>query len=108
ILQAGAALGQFWATVKFGRGNVLMLSTYLVQIMEPSSLAGIRLDAASFDAIAIKSRVHFRRGFHDSGFAKTILLVGRTEPYLGTVRLDGLKYENVDLRKFYPYGDPAF
>ena len=57
---------------------------------------------------AIKSRVHFRRGFDDSGFAKTILLVEPVEPFLGTVRLDGLPYQNVDLKKFYPYGDPGF
>ena len=54
--------------------------------------------------IAIKSRVHFRRGFDDNGFAKTILLVEPEQPFLGTTRLDGLPYENVDLSKFYPYG----
>jgi microcystin degradation protein MlrC len=108
ILNATAGYGQFWVTIKFGRDNVLILSTYLVQIMEPSSLKGIGLDASRFDVIAIKSRVHFRRGFHDSGFAKTILLVEPVEPFLGTVRLDGLKYENVDLKKFYPYGNPSF
>ena len=48
--------------------------------------------------MAIKSRVHFRRGFDDNGFARTILLVEPTEPFLGTVRLDGLAYGNVDLR----------
>jgi len=24
------------------------------------------------------------------------------------VRLDKLRYENVDLKQFYPYGNPAF
>ena len=52
--------------------------------------------------------MHFRRGFDDSGFAKTILLVEPVEPFLGTVRLDGLPYQHVDLKKFYPYGDVAF
>jgi hypothetical protein len=47
-------------------------------------------------------------GFDDSGFAKTILLVEPIEPFLGTVRLDGLPYQNVDLKKFYPYGDVSF
>ena len=65
-------------------------------------------DVSTFKAIAIKSRVHFRRGFDDSGFAKTILLVEPVEPFLGTVRLDGLPYKNVDLKKFYPYGDVKF
>ena len=44
----------------------------------------------------------------DSGFAKTILLVEPVEPFLGTVRLDGLPYQNVDLKNFYPYGEPKF
>jgi hypothetical protein len=52
--------------------------------------------------------VHFRRGFHDNGFAKTILLVEPAEPFLGTMRLDALPYRNVDLKQFYPYGDPVF
>jgi len=87
---------------------VLVLSPYLVQIMETSTLSKIGLDPSAFQVIAIKSRVHFRRGFDDSGFAKTILLVEPMEPFLGTVRLDALDYRNVDLAHFYPYGDPAF
>jgi microcystin degradation protein MlrC len=97
-----------WVQIDFGAGNVLVISPYLAQIMEVSSLAEIGLDAAAFDVIAIKSRVHFRRGFDDNGFAKTILLVEPPEPFLGTVRLDGLKYENVDLRQYYPYGEVTF
>ena len=64
--------------------------------------------ADKFKVFAIKSRVHFRRGFDDSGFAKTILLVEPEQPFLGTVRLDALPYKNVDVRKFYPYGDVNF
>jgi microcystin degradation protein MlrC len=108
ILTAVERDGQFWVTISFGRGNVLVLSTYLVQIMEPAWLKPLGLDIDAFEAFAIKSRVHFRRGFHDSGFAKTILLVEPTEPFLGTVHLHALPYENVDLKRFYPYGEPAF
>jgi microcystin degradation protein MlrC len=108
IRNAVEGLGQFWAVIEFGRGNVLILSTYLVQIMEPFSLKNLGLDIAAFQVMAIKSRVHFRRGFHDNGFAKTILLVEPTEPFLGTVRLDQLPYQNVDLKRFYPYGSPNF
>ena len=100
--------GQRWVSIDFGRGNVLVISPYLVQIMEPSTLTDAGLDPASFKAIAIKSRVHFRRGFDDSGFARTILLVEPTEPFLGAVRLDALRYENLALRTFYPYGNPRF
>lgn len=56
--------------------------------------------------VAIKSRVHFHRGFDDSGYARTILLVEPPEPSLGTVRLEGLAYEALRLADFYPYGDP--
>jgi len=108
ILKAVEGYGQFWVSIKFGRNNVLILSTYLVQILEPFSLKDLDLDVSAFQIMAIKSRVHFRRGFHDNGFAKTILLVEPTEPFLGTVRLDKLPYENVDLKQYYPYGNPAF
>ena len=108
ILNAIESHGQFWVTIKFGRGNVLVLSTYLVQVIEPFSLGALGLDLDAFQVYAIKSRVHFRRGFHDNGFAKTILLVEPGEPFLGTVRLDKLRYENVDLKQYYPYGNPAF
>ena len=87
---------------------MLILSTYLVQIMEPFSLKALGLDIDSFEVMAIKSRVHFRRGFDDNGFAKTILLVEPDEPFLGTTRLDGLPYRNVDLTRYYPYGNPVF
>ncbi len=83
-----------------------MLSEYLTQMMDPHGLEGF--DVAQFKAFAIKSRVHFRRGFDDSGFAKTILLVEPEQPFLGTVRLDALPYKNVDVKKFYPYGDVSF
>lgn len=108
VMNAVEGYGQFWVVVKFGRGNVLVLSRYLVQVMEPQPLNALGFDVSDFKVISIKSRVHFRRGFDDSGFAKTILLVEPVEPFLGTVRLEGLPYQNVDLKKFYPYGDPQF
>jgi microcystin degradation protein MlrC len=100
--------GQFWVVVRFGGDNVLILSTYLVQIMEPFGLRALGLDLDAFKVFAIKSRVHFRKGFDDNGFAKTILLVEPDQPFLGTVHLDALPYRNVDLKKFYPYGEVEF
>ncbi len=98
--------GQNWVCVAFGEGNVVVLSPFLVQIMHPEELWALGLAAADYDVIAIKSRVHFRRGFDDSGFAPTILLVEPEEPFLGTVRLEALPYRNLTLRDFYPYGGP--
>ena len=100
--------GNEWICVSFGQGNVLVLSPYLVQIMEPSELWQIGLKPDEFDVIAIKSRAHFRRGFDDSGFAPTILLVEPPQPFLGTVHLQALPYENLRLTDYYPYGDPNF
>jgi len=100
--------GKCWVAVEIERGNVVVLSPILVQITEIGKLREAGLDPDSFDIIAIKSRAHFRRGFDDNGFAETILLVEPTEPFLGTVRLDSLPYLHVDLKEFYPYGNPTF
>ena len=97
-----------WIHVSFGDGNVLVISRYLTQIIETASLLAAELQPDAFEIIAIKSRVHFRRGFDDTGFAQTILLVEPDQPFLGTVRLEGLTYKNIDLTRYYPYGDPVF
>ncbi|MBO9354906.1 hypothetical protein GG851_12985 [Bordetella petrii] len=94
--------------IAFGDGNLLILSRYLVQVKELEEISQRGVNAADFDILAIKSRVHFRRGFDDSGYAKAILVVEPDEPFLGTVRLDGLAYENIDLADFYPYGSPQW
>ena len=100
--------GRHWVSVAFGRGNVVLISEYLTQVMDPLGLTGPGFSIDQFKVFAIKSRVHFRRGFDDSGFAKTILLVEPEQPFLGTVRLEALPYRNVDISKFYPYGDVSF
>jgi microcystin degradation protein MlrC len=108
ILSVSERNGQLWVCIKFGQDNVLVLSPYLAQIIDPFPLQALGLDIGAFQVFAIKSRVHFRRGFHDNGFAKTILLVEPVEPFLGTIRLDKLPYKNVDLMHYYPYGNPDF
>ncbi|HWK51916.1 MAG TPA: MlrC C-terminal domain-containing protein, partial [Steroidobacter sp.] len=100
--RAGGA--QLWVSVKFGDGNVVVISPYLSQIVQPQSFTQLGIDPNSFKGFAIKSRVHFRRGFYDSGYAKTILLVEPDDPFVGTVRLEALNYKYLKLDKFYPYG----
>ena len=81
-------------------------ATFLAQVTEPAELWRLGLRAEDFDVVALKSRVHFRRGFDDSGFARTILLVEPDQPFLGTVRLDALPYRNLRVAEFYPFGGP--
>ena len=99
--------GRHWASVAFGRGNVVPISEYLTQVMGPLALTGPGFTIDQFKDFAITSRVH-RRGFDDSGFAKTILVVEPEQPFLGTVRLEALHYRTVDISTFYPYGDVSF
>jgi microcystin degradation protein MlrC len=98
--------GQSWALIGFGDGNVVVISPFLVQITETHELWNLGLKAEDFDIIAIKSRAHFRRGFDDSGFAQTILLVEPDQPFLGTVKLEALPFQHLRLKDYYPYGSP--
>ena len=100
----GSTAGQLWVSVKFGDGNVVVISPYLYQNTDPEAFMDIGINPNSFKAIAIKSRVHFRRGYYDSGYAKTILLVEPDQPFVGTVRLEALDYKHMKLTDFYPYG----
>ncbi len=102
------AAGQTWFHIGFGRGNVLVISPYLAQILDPATFRDMGLDTEKFDVFAIKSRAHFRRGFDDSGFAPTILLVEPPEPFMGTVRLEALPYAHLRLADYYPFSDPTF
>ncbi len=100
----GAQKQQLWVTVKFGDNNLLLITPYLYQNLEPTEFPEIGIDPASYRAIAIKSRVHFRRGYYDSGWAKTIILCEPDQPFVGTVRLEVLNYKYLKRDKFYPFG----
>ena len=95
------------AGVTYGEGNVVFLTPAYAQILYPERFRLGDIDPSDYDVFVVKSRVHFRRGFDETGYAKTILVVEAPEPFVGTVFLDALPYENVDLSEFYPYGAPA-
>jgi microcystin degradation protein MlrC len=94
------------AVVGFGEGNVVILAPTYTQVTEPDRflLGPIRLE--DFNVFVVKSRVHFRRGFHETGFAKTIVVVEAPGPFVGTTYLDALPYEHVDLSVLFPFGLP--
>ena len=94
------------AVVEFGDRNSLIITPALRQVIWTEQLEVGGLDPVEFDAFVTKSRVHFRRGFDETGFAKSIYFVDAPGEFVGTVRLDSLTYENVDLTTMYPYGTP--
>jgi len=104
----GAGRGELWISVKFGNHNVVVLSPHLVQITEPDAIKELGINPDDFKVIVLKSRVHFRRGFDDNGYAKTILITEPPGGGLGTVHLEQLPYEHLILKNYYPYGNPKY
>lgn len=96
------------AAIAFGNGNMLVLTPAYRQNRTPQQLRFGPIEPDDYDVIVVKSRVHFRKGFDDTGYAKTVIVVDAPGDFFGTVRLDALDYRNVDLREFYPFGDPSY
>ncbi|MEM6413731.1 MAG: M81 family metallopeptidase [Pseudomonadota bacterium] len=94
------------ALIEFGKGNTLVITDQLVQIMYPQGLYrfGV-LNTNDYTSWVLKSRAHFRRGFDDTGYAKTIMIVDAPGPFLGTVHLDALDYKNVELDNLFPFSE---
>jgi microcystin degradation protein MlrC len=95
------------AVVAFDEGSAVIIVPAYTQITDPEAFRFGSLAPEDFDVFVVKSRVHFRRGFDETGFAPTIVVVEAPGPFVGTTYLDALPYENVDLSQLYPYGTPA-
>jgi microcystin degradation protein MlrC len=107
IAFVGKGLGYaFIAAVNFGAGNTVFLTPAYSQVLYPQRFAMGDIDPASYDVFVLKSRVHFRRGFDETGYARKIVIVEAPEPFVGSTFLDALPYENADLSKLYPFGLP--
>ncbi len=94
------------AAVEHGDGNVLILVPAYQQITTPEQIRFGPIEPDDFDVFVLKTRVHFRRGFDETGYAPTIHIVDAPGDWFGTIRLDALEYEHVDLARFYPFGEP--
>jgi microcystin degradation protein MlrC len=94
------------AVVEFGDGNAVIITPTYEQVTEPDRFRFMPMALDDFDVFVVKSRVHFRRGFDETGFARTIVVVEAPGPFVGTTYLDALPYEHVDLTVLYPYGMP--
>ena len=91
------------AIIEFGKANLLFIVPTYTQIrtLAPLRIAGI--DPDDYDVFVVKSRVHFRRGFDETGYARTIIVVDAPGPWFGTTRLDALDYRHAPIRKLYPF-----
>lgn len=94
------------AVVDFDSGNTVIITPTYTQITDPGRFQFGGLTLEEFDVFVVKSRVHFRRGFDETGFARTIVIVEAPGPFVGTTFLDALPYEHVDISTMYPYGTP--
>ena len=87
------------AVLKFGEGNRIILTPVLNQVTTPSIFTRLGIPLQEIDIIVLKSRVHFRRGFVDTGIAGAVIEVDA--PGWGPADLSRLPYKNVP-RDLYP------
>jgi microcystin degradation protein MlrC len=77
----------------------VILTPHLTQITTPSIFKPLNIPLEELDIIVLKSRVHFRRGFHETGLAGAIFEVDA--PGLGPADLTVLPYKNIP-KDIYP------
>jgi microcystin degradation protein MlrC/CubicO group peptidase (beta-lactamase class C family) len=102
----GAAFGyDRVAVIDHGHSSTIILvpAYHQVTTLDPIRRVGIEPD--DYDVFVLKTRVHFRRGFDETGYAPSIFIVDAPGDWFGTTRLEALDYENVDIRTFYPFDD---
>ncbi|MGB3862552.1 MAG: M81 family metallopeptidase [Candidatus Aminicenantaceae bacterium] len=87
------------AVLNFGANNRVILTPHLSQITTPGIFEPLEIPLEELDIIVLKSRVHFRRGFHETGLAGSIFEVDA--PGLGPADLTVLPYKNIP-KDIYP------
>jgi microcystin degradation protein MlrC len=93
------------AAIEFGDQNMLIITPAYEQVRTPGTLRFGGIEPDDYEVFVTKSRVHFRRGFDETGYAKTIYVVDAPGPWFGTVRLDALDYQNAPIGEMYPYSE---
>ncbi|MGQ9470581.1 MAG: M81 family metallopeptidase [Candidatus Aminicenantales bacterium] len=96
-------LGQFGrdtvAVIKFGNNNRVILTPVLRQVTDPGIFNALGVNFKELEIIVLKSRVHFRRGFVDTGLAGAVIEVDA--PGWGPADLTILPYKNIP-KDVYP------
>lgn len=95
------------AAIEHGDGSMLLLVPTYTQIIAPEMVRFGPVDPDEYDVFVLKSRAHFRRGFDETGYAKTIYVVDAPGPWIGTTRLDALDYQYAPMDRLYPFGSPS-
>ena len=91
------------AVIDFGTNNTIVITPAYTQVKSPQRLRFGPVNPDNYQVFVVKSRVHFRRGFDETGYAKTILVVDAPGPWFGTTRLDALDYKYAPIKKLYPF-----
>lgn len=104
--------GEHWgydrvAAIDFGNGNTIFLVPAYQQTITPEELRVGPINPDEYQVFVSKTRVHFRRGFDETGYAPTNIIVDAPGDWFGTVRLDALDYEYAPLDRLYPFGEPG-
>lgn len=87
------------AVIRFGQNNRVIITPVLMQVTEPSIFTALHINLKELDIIVLKSRVHFRRGFVDTGLAGAVFEVDA--PGWGPADLTILPYKNIP-KDLYP------
>ncbi|MEE9465492.1 MAG: M81 family metallopeptidase [Candidatus Neomarinimicrobiota bacterium] len=87
------------AVLLFGRNSRVILTPTLHQVTTTDIFSALGIDFDKVDIVSLKSRVHFRRGFHETGIAGAIFEVDA--PGLGPADLTLLEYKNIP-KDIYP------
>lgn len=87
------------AVLRFGRNNRVILTPELRQVTSPRIFEQVGIEIGELDIVVLKSRVHFRRGFADTGIAAAIIEVDA--PGWGPADLTTLSYKNIP-KGLYP------
>jgi len=81
------------AVLRFGDNNRVIITPLLHQVTDTRIFGGLGINLENLDIIILKSRVHFRRGYHENGLAGAIFEVDA--PGLGPADLTTIDYKNI-------------
>ena len=95
----GQYRGDPTVVLSFGKNNHVFLTQHLMQITDTNIFEPLGINFQEIDIIVLKSRVHFRRGYYETGIAGAIFEVDA--PGWGPADLTILPYKNIP-KDIYP------